>query len=159
MTEDVVIKRIINAPIALVWDAWTKPEHLVKWWGPQYYTSPSCEVDLAVGGKFIFAMQAPEAMGGQVSYSSGTYSRIVPQELLEFTMIMSDAEGNAIDPTTIGLPPEFPKEVPHSISFKAIGDLTEITITEREWPMIQMRVFSYAGMQQSMDKLAEVLAQ
>ena len=154
-TEDLVIKRIINAPVKATWNAWTQPERLMQWWGPQYYSSPSCTVDLRVGGKFVFAMQAPQEMGGQLSYSSGTYSNIVPQELLEFSFFISDAEGNPIDPAAIGLPEDFPNEIPYSISFKKLGEMTELTITERGWPMIQMRVFSYAGMQQSIDKLVE----
>ena len=52
--EDLVVTRIIDAPIELVWKAWTDPEHVMKWWGPKYYTSPSCKIDLREGGECRF---------------------------------------------------------------------------------------------------------
>ena len=52
--EDLVVTRIIDAPIELVWKAWTDPELIMRWWGPKYYTSPSCKIDFREGGKYIF---------------------------------------------------------------------------------------------------------
>jgi uncharacterized protein YndB with AHSA1/START domain len=152
--EDLVITRIIDAPPELVWKAWTEPEQVMHWWGPQYYTSPSCKIDLRVGGKYVFAMQAPAEQGGQVSYTSGVYQRIEPLKLLEFTQSLSDQDGNRIDPQQAGMPPEFPKEMHMVVVFKARGDMTELTITEYGWTPSQMSVYAYAGMQQSIDKLA-----
>jgi hypothetical protein len=56
------------------------------------------------------------------------------------------------------MPPDFPKEIRTSVVFKAKGNMTELTITEYDWPVGQMFVYSLAGMQQSIDKLAESLA-
>jgi uncharacterized protein YndB with AHSA1/START domain len=154
---DLVVTRIINAPVDVVWKAWTEPEHVMRWWGPQFYTSPSCKIDLREGGKYLFCMRAPQDQGGQDMYSAGVYKKIVPMKLLEFTQTMADKDGNVIDPAQVGMPPDFPKEIRTVINFKPIGDLTELTITEYGWTMSQMYVYSYAGMQQSMDKLAESL--
>ncbi len=56
------------------------------------------------------------------------------------------------------MPPDFPHEIHTEITFRALRpDLTELTIIERDWTMGQMAVYSYAGMHQSMDKLAESL--
>ena len=153
--EDLVIKRIIDAPLALVWKAWTEPEHVVRWWGPKYYTSPSARIDLRVGGKYIFCMCAPREQGGQDSYTAGVYLRIIPLELLEFTQCLADREGIPIDPVAAGLPPDFPKEMRTVIVFKAKGEMTELTITEYGWTMGTMAVYSFAGMHQSLDKLAD----
>ncbi|HTP00760.1 MAG TPA: SRPBCC domain-containing protein [Anaerolineales bacterium] len=152
--EDIVITRIIDAPVETVWKAWTEPEHLVRWWGPKSYTSPSCKVDLRVGGRYIFSMQAPDEQGGQVSYTSGIYQRIEPMKLLEFTQGLSDQDGKPIDPQQIGMPPDFPKEIRTVVAFRALGDMTELTVTEYNWTPGQMMVYSYAGMHQSIDKLA-----
>lgn len=158
MKEDIVVTRLINAPVELVWKAWTDPEYVKRWWGPARYTAPSAKVDLREGGLFVFAMQAPPEQGGGVHYSAGKYSKIVEHKLLEFTQGLSDAEGNPIDPASVGMPPDFPAAVHTVIEFKAVrADLTEIVITERDWTMGQMAVYSYAGMQQSMDKLIESL--
>lgn len=156
--EDLVVTRIINAPIELVWKAWTEPEHVMRWWGPKYYTSPECKIDLREGGKYIFCMRAPKEQGGQDMYTAGVYKRIVPMEMLEFTQSLADKDGNKIDPAQVGMPPDFPKEIRTVIVFKAKGNMTEMTITEYDWTAGQMYVYSLAGMHQSIDKLAEALA-
>ena len=156
--EDLVVKRIIDAPVELVWKAWTDPEQVMKWWGPKYYTSPSCNIDLRKGGEYIFCMRAPKSQGGQDSYVSGIYQKIIPLERLEFTQGLSDKEGNRIDPASIGISPDFPKEFLTTIIFKKIKhDMTELIITELGWTPGQMYVYSLAGMHQCIDKLAESL--
>jgi uncharacterized protein YndB with AHSA1/START domain len=156
--EDLVVTRILDAPLALVWKAWTDPEHVKRWWGPKHYTSPTCKIDLREGGKYVFCMRAPEDQGGQDSYTAGVFKKIVPMERLEFTQSLSDRDGNKIDPVQVGMPPDFPREIRTVVIFKAKGDMTELTITEYDWPVSQMSVYSYAGMHQSIDKLAESLA-
>jgi uncharacterized protein YndB with AHSA1/START domain len=156
--EDLVVKRIIDAPVELVWKAWTDPEQVKRWWGPKDYTSPSCKIDLRTGGKFIFCMRAPQYQGGQDMYTSGVYKEIVPLKRLEFTQGLSDKDGNRIDPALVGMPPDFPREIRTVIVFKAKGEMTELTITEYDWPVSQMMVYSYAGMHQSLDKLGDSVA-
>ncbi len=155
--EDLVVTRIIDAPLELVWKAWTEPEHIMRWWGPKHYTSPSCKIDLREGGKYIFCMRAPKDHGGQDMYTAGVYKKIVPMKYLEFTQGLSDKDGNPIDPIQVGMPPDFPEEIRTTIVFEAKGNMTELTITEYDWPMSQMSVYSYAGLHQSMDKLSESL--
>lgn len=156
--EDLVVTRIVDAPVELVWKAWTEPEHVMHWWGPQYYTSPSARIDLRVGGKYVFAMQAPQDQGGQVSYTAGVYQRIVPMEVLEFTQGLSDVDGHPIDPTSIGMPADFPGELRTTVTFKPKGEMTEITITQTGWTPSQMFVYAYAGTQQQTDKLSAYVA-
>jgi len=154
--EDLVVTRIIDAPIELVWKAWTDPEHVMKWWGPKYYTSPSCKIDLREGGKYVFCMRAPQEQGGQDSYTAGIFKKILPMELLEFTQGMADQDGNPIDPAQAGMPPDFPKAIRTVVTFKRFrGDMTELTVTEYAWPASQMMVYSIAGLHQSIDKLIE----
>jgi uncharacterized protein YndB with AHSA1/START domain len=56
-------ERIYNAPVEKVWQAWTDPQQLKKWWGPDNVTIPECEIDLRVGGRLYIVMEATEAMG------------------------------------------------------------------------------------------------
>jgi uncharacterized protein YndB with AHSA1/START domain len=158
--QDLVVNRIIDAPVELVWKAWTDPEYVMRWWGPQYYTSPSCKIDLREGGKFVFCMRAPKDQGGQDMYTAGVYKNILPMERLEFTQGLADKDGNRIDPAQVGMPPDFPKEIRTVIVFKPKkGDMTELTITEYDWTVGgQMFVYALAGLHQSIDKLAESLA-
>ena len=156
--EDLVVTRIIDAPIELVWRAWTDPEHVMKWWGPKYYTSPSCKIDLREGGKYVFCMRAPQEQGGQDSYTGGVFKKIVPMELLEFTQGLSDQDGNPVDPAQVGMPPDFPQAIRTVVTFKRFrNDMTELTVTEYAWPASQMMVYSIAGLHQTIDKLIESL--
>lgn len=155
---DLFVTRIIDAPLEMVWKAWTEPEHVVRWWGPKDYTSPSAMVDLREGGRYLFAMRAPMEQGGQVSYAAGVYEKIVPLERLEFTQFLADHDGNAIDPAQAGMPPDFPKEQRTTVVFKPRRDMTELTITSTGWTPGQMVVYALAGWQQSIDKLSASLS-
>lgn len=151
---DIVVTRLIDASVEQVWKAWTDPKHVMRWWGPQYFTSPSCKIDLREGGKYVFCMRAPQEQGGYEQYSAGIYKKIAPMSRLEFTQGMSDKEGNPIDPTSAGLPPDFPKEIRMTVALKKYkGDMTELTVTEDGWTMNQMYVYSIAGLHQTIDKL------
>jgi uncharacterized protein YndB with AHSA1/START domain len=154
---NIVVTRIIDAPLELVWRAWTEPEHVMRWWGPKDYISPSCEIDLREGGKYIFCMRAPKEQGGQDSYTSGIYLKIVPLQRLEFTQSLSDKNGNKIDPGLIGMPQDFPKELHTEIIFKPKGNMTELIITQNNWTPGQMYVYALAGLHQTIDKLIESL--
>jgi uncharacterized protein YndB with AHSA1/START domain len=156
--QDIVVTRLIDAPVESVWKAWTGPERVMRWWGPQYFTSPSCKIDLREGGKYVFCMRAPKEQGGYEQYSAGIYKKIVPMERLEFTQGMSDKDGNSIDPTTAGLPPDFPKEIRTSVVLKKFkSDMTELTVTEYGWTVSQMYVYSIAGLHQTIDNLPSIL--
>lgn len=155
---NVVVKRIIDAPVELVWQAWTSPDHVTKWWGPAGFSSPSAKIDLREGGKYIFAMQAAPEMGGQLSYTAGTYKKIVPNELLEFTQGLSTEDGTPLDPAH--LPEGFPVETRTVVEFKKFKtDMTKLVVTEYGWVPGQMFVFALAGMNQSVDKLTDTFGE
>jgi len=157
--RDLVITRVFDAPIELVWKAWTDPEYVTRWWGPTGFTSPTCKIDFREGGKYVFHMRAPkEFQGPQDLYTSGVYKKILPLKLIEFSQGLSDKDGNRIDPATMGMPAEFPKEIPMALAFKRVGDKTELTVTEYGWEVGQMRDMSEAGMNECLDKLAQTLA-
>lgn len=61
--KEVVFSRIFNAKPERVWEAWTNPVEVKKWWGPENVSIPECKIDLRVGGKIYIVMEAGEAMG------------------------------------------------------------------------------------------------
>jgi uncharacterized protein YndB with AHSA1/START domain/predicted transcriptional regulator len=154
-TRDIIITRILNAPVETLWNLWTDPAALTQWWGPQDYTSPSAHIDLREGGAYLFAMQAPAEQGGLVSYTAGTYAKIAPMERLEFTQNLSDEAGVPLPDEA--LPDGFSQNIYTIVEFRDVNGLTELTITEKGWTRSLMAVFSYAGMHQSLDKVAALL--
>ena len=79
---DLVLERVVDVPPELVWIAWTKPEHLKKWFTPAPWTVTACEIDLRPGGIFSTTMRSPE---GQEFPNVGCYLEVVPQKRLVFT--------------------------------------------------------------------------
>ena len=57
---DLVLERTIDAPIDLVWRAYTDPEHLKQWFAPKPYEITECELDLTPGGTFRIRMTGPD---------------------------------------------------------------------------------------------------
>lgn len=54
------LTRILNAPIELVWEVWTDPEHIKNWWGPNGFTNTISKMDLSVGGEWELVMHGPD---------------------------------------------------------------------------------------------------
>jgi uncharacterized protein YndB with AHSA1/START domain len=61
--KELTFERTYAVPIEEVWAAWTRPDLLRQWWGPEKTTIPECDVDLRVGGTVRIVMEAGEGMG------------------------------------------------------------------------------------------------
>ncbi len=79
----VTIKRTFNAPLKLVWEAWTKPEHIAQWWSPKGMETKVIEHNFTVGGKWKYTMEMPN---GHEFIAEGIYT-----EIIEFERIFSSA--------------------------------------------------------------------
>src|SRR5579862_4597024 len=90
---EVTLTRIFDAPRELVFEAWTNPVHLQRWWGPHHFTNPVCEVDPKVGGAWKIVMRGP---AGMEHTSQGVYREIVPPERLVFTNNALDKDGKLL---------------------------------------------------------------
>jgi uncharacterized protein YndB with AHSA1/START domain len=76
---ELILTRVIDAPRERVFDAWSKPEHVSRWFAPSPLSLPKCEMDFRSGGKFRMAMRAPD---GQEYPFTGTYREIERPSLL-----------------------------------------------------------------------------
>ncbi len=80
--REVVITRVFAAPARLVFEAYSKPEHIRRWFGPEGWPVTHCEMDFRVGGTYRFAMTGPD--GEQGTPFGGTYLEIVPNEKIVY---------------------------------------------------------------------------
>jgi uncharacterized protein YndB with AHSA1/START domain len=80
--REIVITRIFDAPRAVVFEAWTKAEHVRHWWDPSGVPLAVCEIDLRPNGAFRWVNRAPH--GGEGHSFTGIYREIVPPEKLVF---------------------------------------------------------------------------
>jgi uncharacterized protein YndB with AHSA1/START domain len=154
-THEMRTSRTLDAPVESVWNAWTQPEQVVRWWGPTGFTSPLVEMDVREGGTSLVCMRSPD---GHDLYNTWTYHKVVPLQRLEFVNRFTDRHRNQLDPAALGLPPGIPAEVPHVVTFEAVGDQrTELSVTEYGYGSQQAAELSRAGMEQVLDKLARSL--
>lgn len=81
--RELVITRSFDAPARLLFEAWSKPEHLKKWFGPVGYPVTMCEMDFRKGGQWRAAMTGPT--GTQQTPFGGEYLEIVPNRRIVFS--------------------------------------------------------------------------
>lgn len=157
--RDLIVTRVLDAPVEEVWKAWSDPGYVMQWWGPAGFTCPVAEMDFREGGTSLVCMRAPEAFGGQDMYNTWAYENIEPMERIEFILNHADEDGNRIDPATMGLPVTPPEDVRHVITFKAVGDdETEMTVTEYGYTSDRNFDLSKAGLEECLDKMAAIFA-
>ncbi|HEY4612836.1 MAG TPA: SRPBCC domain-containing protein [Bacteroidota bacterium] len=157
-TKDLVITRVFDAPLPLVWKAWVDPEMIKQWWGPDLFTCPFAKIDFRVGGTSLVCMRAPKEFGGQDMYSTWKYTNIVPLERIEYIHNLADKDGNTLDPASIGMPADFPQNLLNAITFEDLGNgKTKVTVTEYNWPVGQMMKMSEVGKEQCLNKMATIL--
>lgn len=77
--RQIVISRIVDAPRDLVWRAWTEPEHLEQWWGPNGFTVTTKSIDVREGGSWRFTMHGPD---GTDWPNLIVFTKIVKHELI-----------------------------------------------------------------------------
>jgi uncharacterized protein YndB with AHSA1/START domain len=83
---DLVLERVVDVAPELVWAAWTKPDHVKKWFTPAPWQTVDCEIDLWPGGLFRTVMRSPE---GQEFPNIGCYLEIVENRKLVWTGVLA----------------------------------------------------------------------
>lgn len=101
------ITRLLDAPRALVFKAWTEPRHLAHWWGPAGMELRVLRFDLRPGGIFHYSMR-PE--NGAVMYGRMAYREIAEPECIVWINSFADADGN-VAPAPFFAPHQFPLEI------------------------------------------------
>jgi uncharacterized protein YndB with AHSA1/START domain len=142
--REIVLTRVFNAPRQLVWDAFTKPELLKRWFGPRGWSLVVCEVDLRVGGGFRFVLRGPS---GQNMGMSGVYREIGAPERSVHMESFDD----------------YPGESQVTAVFVEREGRTALTATvlypSKEVRDIVIQTGMEHGAAESYDKLAELLAE
>jgi len=146
--QAIVITRVFDAPRELVWKAWTEPEHFARWYGPKGFTTPVCRIDLRVGGKYLNCMRSPQ---GQDFWSTGVFREVVAPERLVMTGSRADKDGN--------VDADWPMETQISVAFEEDDGRTKVTLKHVGMPAGKGRDMAEAGWNESLDKLADVLAE
>jgi uncharacterized protein YndB with AHSA1/START domain len=146
--EAVVIERTFDAPIDVIWQLWTQPEHFKNWYGPEGFSIPVAEMDVRVGGKRLVCMEGQTPKGSMKMWTVGDYTEVVPPHRLVYTESMADEHGNVMGgeraSTTIV-----------TVQLEALDGRTKMTLTHAGLPETQG---AGGGWEQAFDKLARYLA-
>jgi len=130
-----------------VFKAWTDPKRVARWWGPQGFTNPVCELDARPGGAIRIHMRGPD---GTVYPMTGVYQEVVEPERIVFTSAALDEKGH----------PMF--EVLTTVTFAEQGGKTKQILRARVIRRTAQAAPYLAGMEagwtQSLERLAESLA-
>jgi uncharacterized protein YndB with AHSA1/START domain len=158
--HELVLTRVFDAPRKLVYKVWTDPKHVSKWWGPECFTAPVCEIDLRPGGVYLYVMRSPEGMDFPVK---GKFIEIVANERL----VYSDDSFEQQDMWRMMLGKTLPNvdfsslQSIITVTFEDAGDKTKLTLVTRfisnevRDAMVQMQMAE--GWSQSLDKFAAEL--
>jgi uncharacterized protein YndB with AHSA1/START domain len=91
--KELRLSRTFDAPRAVVFQAWTDPQQVARWWGPAGWSNPVCEIDARPGGRIHIVMRGPEPWGD--SPMDGQFRELVAPERLVFTTTaIPDVNGN-----------------------------------------------------------------
>lgn len=151
---ELVFTRTFDAPRDHVWKAWTGPEQVRRWWGPKTYTTPFCEADVRVGGRFLPCMRS----GGRTDiWSTGVYREVVPMVKIVVTDSFADEKGNVVPATYYGMSPDIPLEMLITVTFEDQGGRTKLTLRHEGLPAGADHEGARRGWSESFDKLSEVL--
>ncbi len=154
--EEIIVKRIFDAPREIVWKAWTDPELTKRWWGPKNFTAPVSRIDLRVGGKYLNCMRGPD---GKDYWSTGIYREILPPQRLVMTDSFADEKGNMVPASYYGMTGEWPLELLVTMTLEEAGGKTKMTLRHEGIPSGLMRELTETGWSESFDKLAESIVE
>jgi uncharacterized protein YndB with AHSA1/START domain len=140
-TRELLITRVFDAPRALVFETWSKPEHLVHWWGPAGFTLPIHEMEFRAGGVIRFCMRSPD---GHEHWMVGEYREILPASRIVFASSIDD------DPL---------HQVITTVTFADEGARTKVTVQQRFTFESDATRGAQQGWTSSLDRLVKLLAE
>jgi len=117
--RELTFTRIFDAPRQLVFKAFSDPEQLRQWWGPQGWSMPVCMIDFRPGGDWSYCIRNPS---GEKHWVRARYHKIVPTQEIAFSDVMVDSQGKVIG----GLP-----EKHETVTFEDLGSQTRVTMHVR----------------------------
>lgn len=139
----IVTSRVLDAPRALVFKAWTDPKHLAEWWGPNGFSTTTSSFDFRPGGAWRFVMHGPD---GRDYQNRITFEEIVPPERL----VYHHGGGDDVEPVQFRT----------TVTFEDLGGKTRVTLSAlfpsaEERARVVREYKAEEGAQQTVARLAD----
>ena len=149
--DAVVIERSFDAPVDLIWQMWTEPEHFKAWYGPDGAAIPVAKMDVRVGGSRLVGMEMETPGGLMRMWFTGKYREVVKNERLVYTESLSDENGNVLSPSDMGMPQGHSTTTEVIVELEDVGGRTKMVMTHVGVPDASPGA---AGWAMALDKLA-----
>ena len=155
--REIVIERVFDAPRERVWDIFTRPEHLRKWWGPKVVRVPVAEFVARPGGRIFLGERGPD---GVMRYIAGVVREIERPARIAFAIHFADDRGQRVPPPSgAGLPSAWQGDILATVTFAEVGQRTRVTVHQSLWSVTaEWGEMARAGWGEALDKLALVVA-
>jgi uncharacterized protein YndB with AHSA1/START domain len=128
-SQDAVrIERSFDAPVEVIWQMWTDPEHYAAWYGPDGATIPVAQMDVRVGGTRLVSMAMQTPGGPMQMWFTGEYREVVDNERLVYTESMSDENGNVLSAADMGMPAGHPTTTEVRVELEDVGGRTKMVM-------------------------------
>jgi len=142
-SNELKLTRVLDAPVAAVWEAWTDPKQVAQWWGPRGFTITTHSKDLKSGGHWNYTMHGPD---GTDYPNQTTYLEVV-----EYQRLVYDHGANDDQPPLFRV----------TVVFKDMGDQTQMDMTmtcptPEAAQQTRQRIKQHSG-NSTWDRLAEYL--
>ena len=136
------IERVLPAVPEAVFAAFTHPEELATWWGPEGFTIPKVDFTPSVGESYRIEMQPPT---GDAFRLTGEFRLVEPPEHLAFTFMWEPADVDDVETLA-------------TLSFRDLGDSTEVRLTQGPFKTRARRDLHRDGWRESFDRLERLLS-
>lgn len=153
--NEVLITRIVNAPRELVYDCWTKEEHLKRWYAPNDCTCSFTKIDVRIDGGFHGSI---DHIDGRRNWFYAVFKEIDPPGKLVFTLARADEHGNHLSPTDAGMPGEWPDITVVTLTMEDLGGKqTRFTLHQTVDLDLATRIGAYPSWLQMLDRMESLI--
>ena len=128
--DSVVLERVFDAPIELVWKMWTDPVSFKTWYGPAGATVPVAEFDVRPGGHRRVCM----ALGPAQMWFTGQHLEVTEPTRLVYTELMADEHGEPVPPESLGMPAGTPGSTEVTVVLEECNGGTRVALTHAGVP-------------------------
>ena len=149
--ESVVLERVFDAPIDLVWRMWTDPMSFKAWYGPAGATVPVAELDIRTGGHRRVCM----AFGPREMWFTGEHVEVSEPTRLVYTETIADERGIPIAPESLGMPAKTPGTTEVTVILEEVDGGTRLMLTHAG---VSADSGGARGWNAALEKLAAVLS-
>jgi uncharacterized protein YndB with AHSA1/START domain len=136
------MKRVLAAARPIVFEAFSAPDELAQWWGPEGFSVPSLDFNPRVGHNYRIEMQPPD---GDPFYLSGEFREVDPPARLAYTFVWEEPDPDDVETLV-------------ELSFRDLGESTEVAFTQGSFKTEARRELHRNGWTDSFDKVEQYVS-